>query len=90
VVGEKVEIWYAPMEWFSDDVLPIAYQAVPKYWVAFQDIEVFIAPIDDLEALFGRDLSGERIDNTENPGGFVIKSAGANAPSPDMQRTLAV
>jgi hypothetical protein len=41
----KVEIWYTPAEWFREDVLPVAYQAVPKEWIAFQDIEVVISPI---------------------------------------------
>jgi hypothetical protein len=44
-VNETVEIWYTPVEWFSDEVLLVAYKAVPKEWVAFHDIEVFIAPI---------------------------------------------
>jgi hypothetical protein len=95
-VDETVAIWYTPVEWFSDDVLPVAYQAVPKEWVAFHDTEVFIAPIYDLrpgigylETVFGRNLSGSRIANLENPGGFVTKCAGTNSEIPDVERTLA-
>jgi hypothetical protein len=95
VVNETVPGWHAPVEWFIDEVLPVAYQAVPKEWVAFQDIEIFIAPIYDLkpgighlEMLFGRDLSGQRMATRENPGGFIMKYAGGNALTPDIDRTL--
>jgi hypothetical protein len=37
-VNQTVDIWYSPAEWFGDNVLPVAYQGVPKEWVAFQDI----------------------------------------------------
>jgi hypothetical protein len=33
VVNGNVEIWCTPAEWFRDDVLPVAYQAVPKKWI---------------------------------------------------------
>jgi hypothetical protein len=72
----KTEIWYTLVEWFRDGVLPVAYQAVPKEWIAFQDIEVLTTPIYDikpgvgpLEMLFGRNLMGTRMENPENPGG---------------------
>jgi hypothetical protein len=76
-----------PVEWFSDDVLP----------VAFRDVELFIAPIYDLspgighlETVFGRTLSGARMENRENPGGFVTKCAGGDVEIPDIKRTRAV
>jgi hypothetical protein len=94
-VNGNVEIWYAPVEWSREYVLPIAYQAVPKEWIAFQDIEAFIAPIQDLrpgighlEILFGRNLSGCRRRNPENRDGFVTVCADSNFPIPDIQRTL--
>jgi hypothetical protein len=64
-------------------VLPIAYQAVAKEWIAFQDIETFIAPIYDLkdgtghlDVLFGRQVGGCGRPNPENPGGCVTVGLG--------------
>jgi hypothetical protein len=34
-VNETVESWYTPIDWLSDDVVSVAYQAVPKEWIAF-------------------------------------------------------
>jgi hypothetical protein len=59
----SIVIWYTPAEWFRDDVLPIAYEAIPKEWIEFQDIETFIALIYDLkpgaDGLFGRKVGGD-------------------------------
>jgi hypothetical protein len=94
-VNGSIEIWYTPAEWFSDDMLPIAYRAVPKEWIAFQDIEAFIAPIYDfkdgsghLDILFGRQVSGCRRPNPENPGGYVTTCAGPGVVIPNIPGSL--
>jgi hypothetical protein len=70
---------------------------VTKEWIAFQDIEAFIAPIyhlrpriGRLDVLFGRLLNGLRVENPENQSGFVTKCAGSDSPIPTIQGTLSV
>jgi hypothetical protein len=85
------------VEWFGDNVFPVAYQAVPKDWITFQEMEIFIAPIHDLrpgighlEIIFGKELSAARIPNPENPGSYVTKCAGRDEGCPNVEITLAI
>jgi hypothetical protein len=94
-VNETVEIWCTSVEWFSDDVLPVACQARPKELVGFQGIDTFISQIYDLgpgaghwETVFGRNLNGPRMANPENPRSSITKCSGANSEIQDFERTL--
>jgi hypothetical protein len=44
VRDEEFEIWYIPQELFGDNMLPVAYQDLPKEWVTIPGMETFIAP----------------------------------------------
>jgi hypothetical protein len=64
-----------PVEWFGDNAIQVAYQAVPNERITYQGIEVSIAPphdlrlgIGDIEVIFGGDLVGSRVPKPENPG----------------------
>jgi hypothetical protein len=86
-----------PAEWFGDNTLPVAYQALPKEWITYQGVEVFIAPVLDsstgighTQVIFGRVLVGNRIPNPENQGGYITVVTGKDEEYPVIQRSLAI
>jgi hypothetical protein len=96
-VNDTIELCYTPVESFGDNTLPVAYQAVPKEWIAYLGVEVFIAPLLDSNAgigiaqtIFGGVLLGQLVPNQENPGGYITVVTGRNEEYPIVQRSLAV
>jgi hypothetical protein len=65
-------------EWFGDNMLPIAYQTLPKEGVTLQGFEIFVAPTYEknfganiVSHIFRATIEGTRVPNPENPEGFI-------------------
>jgi hypothetical protein len=88
---------HIPTEWFGDVKLPVAYQAVPREWITYPGVEVFIAPVLDSivgmeveQAIFGRELVGHRLPNPENQGGSIAVVTWRNEEYPVVRRSLGI
>jgi hypothetical protein len=96
-VNDTIELWCTPVEWFKDNTLPVAYETVLKEWITYPGVEVFIAPVLDLkagieiaQAIFERELVGQRVPNPENPGGHITVVTGKDDEYPVVQRSFAI
>jgi hypothetical protein len=76
---------------------PVAYQSVPKEWVAYGGIEVFTTPPFDpndglhiAKGIFRSDVEENRIPSPENPGGYLMSARKSDHEFMDVQRSLPI
>jgi hypothetical protein len=86
-----------PQQWFGDNTLPVAYQALPKEWATMPGLEIFIAPIfkpkrcvEVIQHIFGATIDGVRVPNPENPDGYVVTANIRGESPPEVVRSLAI
>jgi hypothetical protein len=72
--NDAIELSYTPQVWAGDNLLLVAYQSVPKDWIAYPGVDCFIAPaltpdsgINIAQGIFGEVLVGQLQLNPENP-----------------------
>jgi hypothetical protein len=95
--NDVIEMWHTPQIWGGDDIIPAAYQSVPKEWIAYAGVECFVAPaffpdeeISVTHTVFWRALVGQRPLNPENHGGHVTVAIGRGEEYPLVQRSPAL
>jgi hypothetical protein len=96
VRNDEVALWYLSQIWVEDDSTPAAHQPVTKEWIVYPGVDCFITPVAGVneglaaaERIFGNGVVGERVQNPENPAGYITRVTDGNMDIPMVWLTQA-